>query len=475
MSVKKTNNRKKLFVILFVILAIVLVSAIPITLSQASNIIRATLDTYNVFMPVIMNKYPLQTVFGVTLDRMDSASGLDQMVEAGMTWTREDFSWSSMEPSEGERNWDTTLEQDLINAAALNVKPIMVIGGTPAWALKAGFSCGPIAEDKFASLGAFVHDLVARYSAPPYSIRYWELWNEPDASGILGCWGDTTDKKYYGGYYYGQMLQVVYPQIKAADPQAQVLVGGLLLDCDPDVMGSACVSSNFLTGILASGAGDSFDGVSFHAYDYYRGLGSYDFVNWNSSSNTTGPVAITKGRYLKGILNQFGVGNKYLLNTETAVFYGPNVASPPCAADAPPEVEETKVYHLIHSYTSAIAEGFKSNIWYSAIGVRCSGLLNSDLSTKPAYEAYKFAYSKLSDATFVQQILTYDQVMGYEYRLSNRKLWVLWSKDGADHAITLPKMPLVINKVGADGIAVQETNITSLTVGMSPYFIEFTN
>jgi hypothetical protein len=37
----------------------------------------------------------------------------------------------------------------------------------------------------------------------------------------------------FGGEYYGNMLKIVYPAIKSADPQAQVLVGGLLLDCDP--------------------------------------------------------------------------------------------------------------------------------------------------------------------------------------------------------------------------------------------------
>ncbi|MBN1535638.1 MAG: hypothetical protein JW908_02815 [Anaerolineales bacterium] len=477
MGLNKTTLHKKLIPILFLATALIIIAAIPFSLSQAGNLLQEKLEEYYAFMPVIMNKSPLQTVFGVTMKKFNAESGVNQIAEAGISWAREDFIWESIEPTEGERNWDTTLEQELITAATLNIKPIMVIGGTPDWALKAGFPCGAVAQDKFPALGEFVYDLVKRYSAPPYYIRYWELWNEPDAAGILGCWGDTSDPNYYGGEYYGQMLQFIYPYIKAADPQAQVLVGGLLLDCDPvnPPYGMDCTSSNFIKGILESGAGNSFDGVSFHAYDYFSGLGTYNFVNWNSSSSETGPSAIAKGRYLKSALNQYGFGSKYLMSTETAVFYGPNVPTPPCAPDAPAEVEVTKVYHLIHSFASAIAEGYKTNIWYSAIGVRCSGLLNTDLSTKPAYEAYKFAYSKLGDAAFTQQITLDAQVMGYEYRLSNRKLWVLWSKDGADHAVTLPKMPLVVNKVGSDGMAVQETNTTSLTVGINPYFIEFTN
>lgn len=478
MGIKKTNNQRIFFGILFLIAIIICISAIPVSLSQASNYVWQTLDDYEVFIPLVMNKSPLQTVFGVTMDRINSASGIDQLSEAGITWTREDFIWEAIEPTEGERNWDATLESELVNASKLNIKPIMVIGGTPAWALKDGFPCGAVAEEKFDELGAFVYDLVKRYSVPPYNVRYWELWNEPDVDGGLGCWGDSSDGDYYGGEYYGEMLKAVYPQMKAADPQAQVLVGGLLLDCDPNLessLGKDCTPSNFLEGILVSGAGNYFDGVSFHAYDYYSGLGTYGFANWGSSSSTTGPSAVVKGAFLKNVLSQYGFGNKPLFNTETAIFYGPNVATPPCDPNAPAEVEVTKVYHLIHSFASSIAEGNKTNIWYSAIGVRCSGLLNTDLSAKPAYEAYKFAYSKLGDATFVQQISAGDQVRAYEYRLSNRKLWVLWSLDGGDHPITLPKMPIVVNKVGADGIAVKEANSTSVTIGMNPYFIEFTN
>ena len=130
-----------------------------------------------------------------------------------------------------------------------------------------------------------MHALVARYSVALYNIKYWELWNEPDIASsnfpgdnLFGCWGDPNDP-YYGGGYYADMLREVYPQIKAADPQGQVLVGGLLLDCDPR-LGAGCEKvknnnqpSKFLEGILRKNGVPFFDGVSFHAYDYYLGSG----------------------------------------------------------------------------------------------------------------------------------------------------------------------------------------------------------
>jgi hypothetical protein len=428
-------------------------------------------------------------LFGITIYTLDEAGGLSQIAQAGSAWTRSGygsgFVWKAIEPSPGDRLWNTKLEKDLINAGALGVEPIMLIGDTPGWAAKQGFTCGgAVAADKFPALGQFAYDLVKRYSVPPYNIRYWELWNEPDAAGLLGCWGDPTDTESYGGNYYGQMLQVVYPRIKEADPQAQVLVGGLLLDCDPNnpPEGRDCLESKFLKGILESGAGSYFDGVSFHAYDFYAGKGTYENPNWNSSSNTTGPVSIAKARYLENLLASYGYEQKYLMNTETAVFAGPNVMYPPCRVplEKVPDIEATKVHYIIHSYAVALAEGWKANVWYSALGVRCTGLLNDDLSPKAGYYAYQFAQQKLGEAQYVRQISEYEGVMGYEYETTGRMLWVLWSLDGLEHTIELPKLPVEVNLVGDDGQAVPvpiglslTIEDSQLTINNSPVFIEF--
>ncbi len=332
-----------------------------------------------------------------------------------------------------------------------------------------------VAEDKLTALGAFAYDLVKRYSVPPYNIKYWELWNEPDAADFMGCWGDPADTNYFGGYYYGQMLKVVYPMMKAADPQAQVLVGGLLLDCDPNnpPVGRTCVESQFLRGILENGAGDSFDGVAFHGYDYYYGLGYYGNSNWHSSSTTTGPVLLAKAHYLEALLAEYGQSHKYLANTETAIFYGPYDTTILCISYAPPEVQITKAYYVIHTYAVAVAEGWKTNIWYSAFGLRCSGLLQTDLTPLPAYYAYQVAEQKLGNAQFVREITEYPGVKGYEYIMQGKQLWVLWSLDSNPDLISLSQMPDLITRIGEDGKPVIEPNSTSLTIDLSPRFIEF--
>lgn len=433
--------------------------------------------------PVMQNPVPMQTiepealpnnVFGITLDALDQASGLDQVAAAGTGWTRKGFVWRDIEPSEGDRFWNTELEQGIIKAVSLGVQPIMVIEGTPSWALKPGFICGAVAEEKFGALENFVLDLVKRYSVPPYNVHYWELWNEPEVHGGLGCWGNPNEP-FYGAEYYSRMLQLVSPLIKEADPLAQVLVGGLLLDCDPanPPEGKDCSTSTFLNGILESGGGPYFDGVSFHAYDYSSGTGTYSNANWNSSSSTTGPVSIAKAKYLRQVLSDYGYQDKYLMNTETAVFWGPNVHDPPCDPNAPAEVEVTKVYYVVESYAVAVAEGWKANVWYSLFGVRCSGLMNSDLSPKAGFNAYQFARQKLGSALFVREIREFDGVMGYEYKIPGKVLWVLWSLDGQIHTINLPELPMEVNRVHKDGLGMRENNSSSLLLDVSPLFVEF--
>ena len=100
-------------------------------------------------------------------------------------------------------------------------------------------------------------------------------------------------------------------------------------------------------------------------------------------------------------------------------------------------------------------------------------MLKPDLSPYPAYYAYQFTRQKLGSAVFVRELSEYAQVMGYEFRVRNRRIWVAWSLDGSEHIIDLPSLPVLVNRVGDDGQPIQETSALSLTINPSPLFIEF--
>ena len=158
----------------------------------------------------------------------------------------------------------------------------MSIQMTPDWAQKVPpYACGPIRADKFDAFADFVAQVVAHFGPKsPYGVRYWQIGNEPDVApgeigpdSVFGCWGDPADP-YFGGGHYAEMLQVVYPHVKAADPGAVIVMGGLLAECDPQTTqpGNGCLNETrwksglFFEGVMQAGGGAYFDVASIHSY-----------------------------------------------------------------------------------------------------------------------------------------------------------------------------------------------------------------
>jgi hypothetical protein len=392
---------------------------------------------------------------------------------AGVSWVRRNaLLWAAVEPEEGARNWAAlaALDQELQTAAKLGMRVILIIRDTPAWAQRDGTPCGPIRADKMAAFGAFVRDAAARYTARPYNVRYFEVWNEPDVqTGLIagdnpfGCWGDGSDPNFGGGYY-AQALKVAYPQIKAANPQAQVLIGGLLLDCPwtAPVNGRTCQESRFLEGVLEAGGGAFFDAVSFHAYDYLgTQVGVYANGNWNSSYATTGPVLIAKARFIRDVLNKTGVGNKPLFNTESGLL---------CRARAgTPECETTKANYVVQAYAAAQAEGLVGNVWYSLEGWNGTNLIDAAGKPVPAYTALQVASANLGKATFVGNKTDYPGVWVYEFTNGGKRLWVAWSPDGQPKLMTLPRAPTR----AFDALGKRITPAAQMTVDANPIYMEW--
>lgn len=428
-----------------------------------------------VYIPLLNRDYPEKNIFGVQLDTITSANGLDQMVKAKSNWTRRDFVWQLVEPVEGQRNWGAVkyYEDELVTAAQHDINVIVILLGTPQWAsATANVSCGgKVKPEKLIALANFTHDLVYRYSQPPYNVKYFEMWNEPDVDGFLGCWGDANDHLYYGGASYGEMLKAVYPRAKAANSSAQILVGGLLLDCDPALgLGKSCTPAYFLKGILESGALNSFDGVAFHSGDYYSGeIGKYNNPNFAAAWNTTGPTTALKANFLKKLLSQYNASGKYLVGTEAGI---------KCKSDRCPDptygFEVTKAYYIVQDGATALAGGLTANIWFSVYGDSFSGLITKDNQPLPAYYAFQFMRNKFANHSFVQNITTYSGIKGYEFQSSTgKKLWLLWSLDGATHQVTLPSSPLNLDMISTSGNATSLPISTSVSIGIAPVFVQY--
>lgn len=398
-------------------------------------------------------------IFGMELSQILPGSDPALVKGAGALWVRRaGISWRAIEPEQGQRNWDAVanLEAEFRVAAEQGLVLIVVVRETPPWAQQmAGHSCGPVRQDKLGAFGAFMKDLVARYP----SVRFWEIWNEPDidprlvpADSLWGCWGNQSDP-YYGGGYYAEMLKAVYPQMKQAQPGAQVLVGGLLLDCDPrnPPAGKNCRPSRFLEGILRAGGGDFFDGVAFHAYDYYENprRGDYYHPGWRASATKTGPVVSVKAQFLRELLNQYGQPGKYLLNTEMALLCGRSGREARCRTQT---FIDTKSAYVVQSYLASLSQGLTASIWYSLGGWRGSGLLDGRRQPNTAYVAYQVMTQQFAGATSLQELSLGAGVRGYELSKADGKLWVLWTPNGAQRTLKLPGTPRAIADIYGQAI-----------------------
>jgi len=427
-------------------------------LNAASSTLQVT-QPMTVYLPMVGRSLPRVQVLGTEMWWIGPSHGSQLAVDAGIYWVRFDaFHWDEIEPQPGTYLWNSVDEGSLKRAADNGFEVIATIKFTPAWAQKVpGFSCGPIKPDALDDYARFLEAVVKRYNAPPYNVRYWELGNEPDVDPTLllrpdeiyGCWGDKHDR-YYGGGYYAEMLKVAYPAIKAADPGAQVLIGGLLLDCDPThpPQGKTCAPAHFFEGILRNGGADYFDIVSFHSYPIFLGTlnASENFSTWDAR----GGIVLGKIDFLREVMSRYGV-DKPILNTEGSLLcspYTPEYCDPPV-----PAFYEAQADYVVWLYVRNWAAGLIGTIWYpwEGPGWRYSGMLDEGNVPKASYNALKFLSQELDGAIYKGLVSRYPALKGYEFAAAGKRVWVLWAADEQPHTIDLPPgLQKVYDKYGQD-------------------------
>ena len=421
---------------------------------------------------------PASSVFGIQIENLSNPQILSDTQNANPTWIRQSgFNWDVIQPTKnGGYDWSsvTGAEASMIKASQLGYNLIQIVTSTPDWAQKypgdPGPLCGPIKQSEFASFGEFLKAAVARYSVPPYNVKYWEIGNEPDftfsAQYQMGCWGDSSEP-YYGGQYYGNMLSAVIPYIKQANPNVKIMNGGLLMACDPSLSGCDNPdTASFLEGMVKSGAVSQLDYVNFHAYDYQgSNLGVFGNVAAWGTSYQNDPTLVAKVAFIRGVLNKYGLGGLPLIDTETAVLNFDQTCDALCM--------QNKALYVGRAYSAAIAEGLTANIWYGAN----TGWANSDLYNGPMYDAFVFARNELDTAQLNRKITEYESgsnVAGYEFDRGDIKVWILWSDDLTNHSINLPSTPLAVYTWSPNNGPYKSINpSSSLDVGIFPVYLEW--
>jgi hypothetical protein len=167
-------------------------------------------------------------------------------------WVRTAVRWDLVEPERASSDDWTKADQIVDQARAAGLSLILDINGTPKWARKAGTGTATFPED-LQTYADFAEKVATRYRG---KVGAYELGNEPNHLKSFA----TPDASKYA-----QVLKLSYPLIKAADPAAKVLTGGL--------GGTRAKKGNipgdvFLADLYKAGAKPYFDGVSYHPYTY---------------------------------------------------------------------------------------------------------------------------------------------------------------------------------------------------------------
>lgn len=400
---------------------------------------------HKLFLPFIFKNHaptPPETLFGVQMYGSwvtnDNSLGLARV--ARVSWIRWPISWSQIEPvnvSPSQYSWAAT-DAAIAKVIASGHRPIITIGGNPSWA--ATYPQGPIDKVGLSEFAQFVGEFVERYDGDgvrdaPGSpvVQYWEFYNEPDGDNRWAA------EQGYGGYWgrygaqYAQMLCVAYQAVKASNPNAKVLLGGVAYDLFTDQGGS--FHRAFLDDVFGAGGGSCFDFMNFHYYPSFE-------IHWLSY----GYGIIGKYNHLQQKLQSYGL-NKPLFITEAGWF-----SDQSSAGQSNHEIQSRYVVKL---FTQAAAVNARSLIWFSwadpGAPYEAFGLLSAgDWNPKMAFWVYQIAAEKVGLSRFEQTYSAGTNMEGYRFTNANGKpLYVFWSRDGVARNVLVPgSQAQVVNMQG---------------------------
>lgn len=423
---------------------------------------------HKLFLPIVLSNYvqPVQSIFGIqTYGRLDSPmAGITLAQEAHVRWVRTDMAWSVIEPNNTvPTNYNlSAYDASILAAKQAGFELVVTILGNPSWA--ATYPQGPIDRVSLSEFTDFINAVVRRYNGDPANgvpgvpeVRYWEFYNEPDNSSRISA--GRGEAGYWGNYgaEYAHMLCTVYPVIKAANPRAQVVIGGLAYDWFEDQGGPFV--REFLDNVLAAGGGQCFDIMNFHYYPAFE-------AHWSPY----GPGLSGKANYLRSKLTQFGV-SKPMICTE---------AGWRSDMDSTPEIQTRYVIKL---FTQSRASRLEHTMWWTWIDpgswYGAFGLLTQDRKPKPSFYGCKTAAEKIGGAIFNRALSTTElgdpAMEGYLFTLNLRSLYVLWSNDGVTRtiSISLPRAKLTDlygNDLGT--INAGSGGRINVSVGANPVYVE---
>ncbi|MEO8611636.1 MAG: LysM peptidoglycan-binding domain-containing protein [Chloroflexota bacterium] len=176
----------------------------------------------------------------------------DQVASLGVSWVKQEILWKDFEPVKGEIDFDT-IDAIVNSLHDKNLNILLTISAAPSWARSSTDENGP--PDNFADYATFVGSLATRYVG---KVQAYEIWNEPN---LRREWNSTVHA--INPAVYMDLLRAAYGAIKAADPSAVVVSGGLAPTGFNDGV-NAISDRVFLDSLYANGLAEVSDAIGAH-------------------------------------------------------------------------------------------------------------------------------------------------------------------------------------------------------------------
>lgn len=332
--------------------------------------------------------------WGVVPQLTPSPEQFQRLKAGGVDSIRIAISWGSVQAApNGPFDFSGT-DAIVARAAAARLDVLPFLFGAPTWVVPLERRYGsprflPVRNAKQRSgWKRFVGQAVLRYGPrgtfwtenpglPKRPIRVWQIWNEPNFKYFVAQPNPAE---------YGELVKLSSAGIKAADPGAQVILGGLFarpieatFNRNPP---QAYFAGDFLEQMYRSTPGikSKFQGVSLHPY-----TGSY--------KNLTSRI-----EEVRGVLKANGDADKGLWITELGWSSKPPRAGNSFAKGLNGQAAQLKgAFGLLRG--KRLAWHIQRVYWFSVddLGGACnfcdgSGLFGEGFKPKPAWRAYvKFA------------------------------------------------------------------------------------
>jgi hypothetical protein len=297
-----------------------------------------------------------------------SANQTPTLKTLGTHWVRFFLSWRVMEPTRGAISASALASwEQVIARLPPGTKVIFDVVDSPEWETGSSDEHAPPANP--ADYGAFVGVLAEHFGS---RVSAYEIWNEEDAPG---WWTGAPNPAAYV-----QLLKASYPAIKAADPSAVVVLGGLTGN-----------DFQFLEGVYQAGGKGYFDAVGVHTDTACNKLSPYEFLRGPENRLITDSFLAYREVHAVMLANG---DDKPIWMTELSW----RTTSATCAEGAWAGVtaqgvsEEQQATYLRQAYHCMSQDPYvQVALWFPLQdeGVVTSGLLRENGSRKPSFTAMR--------------------------------------------------------------------------------------